>query len=193
LRKDSPGQGNTRSLVRTQSSSSTSGGQHFSDLATRNEVVSLPLDLARMCEDSVAIVAAAYMHHNASSENFYRVVQPPKTQSMQGIQQARSSGPVTVSVDVAYHDWNYFCSPGSLQRIIMNLVGNSLKYTTAGYIKVSLRLEDSKNKSPTSGKPEKLVVLQVCDTGKGISTEFLKNKLFTAFSQESSLAPGTGL
>ncbi|PQE15532.1 sensor histidine kinase response protein [Rutstroemia sp. NJR-2017a WRK4] len=75
----------------------------------------------------------------------------------------------------------------------MNLVGNSLKYTAAGYIKVSLRLEDSKDKSSELGKPEKLVVLQVCDTGKGISTEFLKNKLFTAFSQESSLAPGTGL
>jgi signal transduction histidine kinase len=193
LRKDSPGQGNTRSLVRTQASPSTPSGQHISGLANRDEVVSLPLDLARMCEDSVAIVAAAYMHHNASSENFYRVVQPPKAQIMEGIQKVRSSGPVTVSVDVAYHDWNYFCSPGSLQRIIMNLVGNSLKYTAAGHIRVSLRLEDSKDKSPESRITDKMVVLQVCDTGKGISTEFLKNKLFTAFTQESSLAPGTGL
>ncbi|KAM3066328.1 hypothetical protein ACMFMG_003164 [Clarireedia jacksonii] len=193
LRRDSSGQGNARSIIRTRKSPSTPSGQRISDLATRDEVISLPLDLARMCEDSVAIVAAAHMHHNAISDEFYRVVQPPKVQSMQVIQKTRSGGSVTVSVDVAYHDWNYFCSPGSLQRIIMNLVGNSLKYTLTGYIRVSLRLEDSKDKPSDSGKTEKMVVLQVCDTGKGISTEFLKNKLFTAFSQESSLAPGTGL
>ena len=38
-----------------------------------------------------------------------------------------------------------------------------------------------------------LVVLTVTDSGKGISEDYLKNKLYTAFAQEDHLAVGTGL
>jgi len=64
----------------------------------------------------------------------------------------------------------------------MNLLGNSLKYTTRGYIYVSLKKQDSNN-----------VLLVVSDSGKGISDDFLHHHLFSAFSQEDTLNPGTGL
>ncbi|KAM0126800.1 hypothetical protein ACHAO1_009888 [Botrytis cinerea] len=166
---------------------------------TSDNLLSQPLDLARMCEDSVAIVAVAYMHHRSNSEQLlYRVMQPPGTMETQEIQTLYKSNSVTVSLHIAFGEWHFFCSPGSMQRIIMNLVGNSLKYTSAGFIDISLAVESPKNgnakisKIPNIGSDD-LIVLRVSDSGKGISSEFLKSKLFIAFSQESSLAPGTGL
>ncbi|QSZ33642.1 hypothetical protein DSL72_005210 [Monilinia vaccinii-corymbosi] len=176
---------------------------HYQQLNNKNlnrgDMVSLPLDLARMCEDSVAIVAAAYMHHSTNLNHFlYRVIQPPGATDRQGQILCKSSS-VTVSLHIAFDDWHYFCSPGPIQRIIMNLVGNSLKYTSTGFIHISLTVECPKvenlkvSKSQNISSDGHLVVLRVSDSGKGISSEFLKSKLFIAFSQESSLAPGTGL
>ncbi|KAG4027398.1 hypothetical protein MFRU_030g00340 [Monilinia fructicola] len=167
---------------------------------TRGDIVSLPLDLARMCEDSVAIVAAAYMHHSTNSDHLlYRVIQPPGATNRQEGEILYKFSAVTVSLHITFDDWHYFCSPGSVQRIIMNLVGNSLKYTSTGFIHISLTVEPLKKEIPDASKTQNvsndghLVVLRVSDSGKGISSEFLKSKLFIAFSQESSLAPGTGL
>lgn len=163
-----------------------------------DDLLSQPLDLARMCEDSVAIVAVAYMHHKTNSEQLlHRVMQPPGTIETQESQTLYKSNSVTVSLHISFGHWHFFCSPGSVQRIIMNLVGNSLKYTSAGFIDISLAVESPRNdNAKVSKRPniatDDLVVLRVSDSGKGISSEFLKSKLFIAFSQESSLAPGTG-
>lgn len=72
----------------------------------------------------------------------------------------------------------------------MNLVGNSLKYTERGYIRVSL--EQEKIRAKASGSSSRLR-LTVSDSGKGISAEYLQNDVFTPFSQEDPLSSGTGL
>lgn len=79
---------------------------------------------------------------------------------------------------------------GAWKRILMNLFGNSLKYTTEGYIQVSLAVSSI---SSNAGEPQHLMSLSVLDTGKGISKEYLKYQLFTPFAQEDSLSVGTGL
>ncbi|KAF7951365.1 hypothetical protein EAE96_006680 [Botrytis aclada] len=178
----------------------SSSSQHTNgESLTSDDPLSQPLDLARMCEDSVAIVAVAYMHHKTNSEQLlHRVMQPPGMMETQEDQTLYKSNSVTVSLHISFDHWHFFCSPGSVQRIIMNLVGNSLKYTSAGFIDISLAVESPKNDNTKISKrsniaTDDLVVLRVSDSGKGISSEFLKSKLFIAFSQESSLAPGTGL
>lgn len=88
------------------------------------------------------------------------------------------------------HPWTFNVAPGSIRRILMNLFGNSLKYTHGGLIKVSLTQETSLKKGRAK---QRIVKITVADTGKGISEEFLRNDLFKPFSQEDSLAPGTGL
>lgn len=88
------------------------------------------------------------------------------------------------------HPWTFSVTPGSIRRILMNLFGNSLKYTHEGTIKVSLTQETSVKKGRAK---QRIVKLTVADTGKGISEEFLRNDLFKPFSQEDRLAPGTGL
>jgi hypothetical protein len=73
----------------------------------------------------------------------------------------------------------------------MNLFGNALKYTDAGWVKVSLQSDDVKPKFPQS--QQSIITITVSDSGRGISQEFLHSHLFTPFSQENSLNPGTGL
>ncbi|KZL70879.1 sensor histidine kinase response regulator (hsp90-like protein) [Colletotrichum tofieldiae] len=96
---------------------------------------------------------------------------------------------ILVDIDPQY-SWVFHTNPGAIRRVVMNLFGNALKYTSKGFIKVHLRQEEVVHKSSRSAS---MVVLTVTDSGKGISEEFLHNKLFTPFSQEDALAPGTGL
>ncbi|KAM0276619.1 hypothetical protein ACHAQH_006576 [Verticillium albo-atrum] len=90
--------------------------------------------------------------------------------------------------------WIFNTSPGAFRRVVLNLVGNALKYTYEGSIVVSLRQE----RLPVSAVREatlrtRKVVLTVSDTGKGIGEDYLQNHLFRAFSQEDHLSVGTGL
>ena len=99
---------------------------------------------------------------------------------------------VEVILDIDRGDYTFTTQQGALRRLIMNLLGNSLKYTEIGRITVKLSLVDGAA-SPETTKPTKVLVLRVIDTGKGISPEYLRTQLFTPFAQENSLAPGTGL
>lgn len=85
-------------------------------------------------------------------------------------------------------DWTFYIQPGALRRIVMNLLGNSLKYTTCGTIRVSLGQQQAGRSSA-----ERFVTLTVHDTGRGMSEDYLRHKLFRPFSQEDELMPGTGL
>lgn len=69
-----------------------------------------------------------------------------------------------------------------LHRIAMNLVSNALKFTTSGYVSLSLEIQDSN------------LVITVADTGIGIPTSFLPD-LFEPFKQAQTRGAerGTGL
>ncbi len=73
---------------------------------------------------------------------------------------------------------------GALGSILQNLIGNAVKFTKKGYIRVRVFLRDDR------------VAISVTDTGIGISEEFLAD-LFDPFKQESSglsrSHEGTGL
>ena len=69
---------------------------------------------------------------------------------------------------------NVFADKYTVTQIFQNLIGNAIKYTHSGYVKISL--EDYKS--------DKLVV-KVEDTGIGMSEKYLK-KIFSPFSQEDA-------
>jgi signal transduction histidine kinase len=98
---------------------------------------------------------------------------------------------VAVILDFDYQkDWNYVTQPGALRRILMNVLGNSLKYTASGCICVRLGVE---NFDDPIGELSSIMSLSVSDTGRGISHDFLREKLFNPFSQEDYLSTGCGL
>jgi CheY-like chemotaxis protein len=98
--------------------------------------------------------------------------------------------PVQLTLDISNHtNWNVKSQPGAVRRVVMNLLGNALKYTYTGSINVSLKPDDSRKEDDSHLH----ALLSVTDTGKGMSGEYVKNYAFTAFSQENSLSSGTGL
>ena len=94
--------------------------------------------------------------------------------------------------DISRSDYTFTTQPGALRRVIMNLFGNSLKYTDKGTILIRLVLRDL-DESERTNSDERMLELSIRDTGKGISSEYLRSKLFTPFSQEDTLATGVGL
>ncbi|KAK8052045.1 hypothetical protein PG993_003430 [Apiospora rasikravindrae] len=100
--------------------------------------------------------------------------------------------PLIIDLDIDPVVSHYFRTiPGGVRRIIMNLLGNALKYTSSGSIRVTLSQEWGRTKRMRcSGQ---LVKLTVADTGRGIAHEFLRENLYQAFAQEDRLAPGLGL
>ncbi|KAJ7510381.1 hypothetical protein B0H11DRAFT_1958755 [Mycena galericulata] len=99
---------------------------------------------------------------------------------------------VETVVDIGWRrgGWTIKCEKGGIRRILMNVFGNSLKFTTNGYVHVILR---ELPRSADEAANETKVELVVIDTGKGISENFRKNQLFHPFSQENPLQTGTGL
>ncbi|KAK5713071.1 hypothetical protein LTR15_011432 [Elasticomyces elasticus] len=98
---------------------------------------------------------------------------------------------VTVILDIDRTesiDWQCKIALGAWKRICINLVSNALKYTSEGYIRISLKAV------PIPGKRKRFnAVFTVQDSGRGMSREFLANHFFRPFSQEDVLMEGTGL
>ena len=59
----------------------------------------------------------------------------------------------------------------------MNVFGNALKYTTEGFIKIQISL-DPVDDAVDETIHERTAKFKVTDTGKGISSEYLRTSLF---------------
>ena len=95
------------------------------------------------------------------------------------------------------------CDPDRVTQILVNLVGNSIKFTPAGgRVTVAVmkddgrRTKDERRTRPSSLVPRPSLIISVADTGIGIDKKDF-NKLFSRFGQlDSSLTRkigGTGL
>jgi len=96
---------------------------------------------------------------------------------------AREKG-LTLEVDVPGAPLRVWCDPADLDRILTNLVGNGVKYTSAG--KVSVRLEAWEGKAR----------LEVADTGIGIAASALPHvfeEFYRAPNARAVEEAGTGL
>ncbi len=176
------------------------------------------VDISVICEEVVESVFAGHVFQNITAQNFDTVPSARDKMSdfsghntqdtkkfrislddvLGDVGKLDNTG-VTVILDVDPQNYHFTTQPGALRRLIMNLLGNALKYTSHGYVQIklgSVEMEDLYEGS-TSGSGERVarcqVTLTVSDTGKGISADFLRSKLFMPFAQENSLSSGTGL
>ncbi|KAJ9486207.1 hypothetical protein VN97_g7128 [Penicillium thymicola] len=153
-------------------------------------------DVALLTEDVIDSVCLGHSHiqRSATSTNHPTDILTtlPSKPVKDDTQIGHVSG-VDVIVDIPDNDWMYKAQPGSLRCLIMNILGNALKYTKRGRVSVCIEAsERSKARSQRQGL-EDMVTLTISDTGKGISKEYLRKHLFTPFSQEDPLSVGTGL
>jgi signal transduction histidine kinase/CheY-like chemotaxis protein len=148
-------------------------------------------DLSELVEEVVESVYTGYQHQRQLSAGF-------KGASFAIAAGARNANHATTQQNVsvvlnirARSDWTTTSEVGAWRRIVMNLFGNSLKYTKSGFIEVAIWADES---SPVSvGSKRAMVHLSVTDTGKGISADYLKHRLWTPFAQEDVLSVGAGL
>ncbi|KAJ9655872.1 hypothetical protein H2201_008710 [Coniosporium apollinis] len=139
-------------------------------------------DIAMLCEDIVQVIESGRSYSTPTSD----------------------TAP-TVTLNIAYHEaWVFMTEPGALRRIMMNIIGNAVKYSPKGVVIVSLDVWDAKELETQdearpelgdeNGTEEKIVVFIVKDTGKGMSKDFLENRLFLPFHQEDAvMSEGVGL
>jgi signal transduction histidine kinase len=92
----------------------------------------------------------------------------------------------TIILDIDFREqWKFHTVAGTWKRLIMNLFGNALKFTPKGWIKVKL---EARKIAPldliqNDGKERTIVTLVISDSGRGISDDFMKTKLFMPFCQ----------
>ncbi|KAL3456616.1 hypothetical protein BJX64DRAFT_281184 [Aspergillus heterothallicus] len=138
-------------------------------------------DLDVLVEDVVNSVFSGMRHAAAASTP----TESPVSESAHVTYKSNLS--VVLRIE-AQHQWTVKSMTGAWRRIVMNILGNALKYTNEGFIEVSLAMV----KSSVDGQSN-VAHLSVTDTGRGMSQEFLRNKLFSPFAQEDSLSEGAGL
>lgn len=81
-----------------------------------------------------------------------------------------------------------------LKQVLINLIGNAIKFTGKGWVALRLWVEKSNEDIPSEDTESQFLAIEVEDSGYGIPEEFL-NRIFTPFEQ-SALGKsfgGTGL
>jgi signal transduction histidine kinase/CheY-like chemotaxis protein len=159
---------------------------------TQNFALDVDVDLSVVTEEVLETVFAGHDFVRAGRET----EQMPSQGNKQVDGTAKSSlgeKNVSIVVDISKAQdshWIFRTQAGAWRRILSNLFNNSLKYTSSGFIQVKLDSEPLPAKE-RGGKSK--VTLSVTDSGKGMSTRYLDESLFTPFAQEDPLQPGTGL
>jgi PAS domain S-box-containing protein len=85
------------------------------------------------------------------------------------------------------------CDPVRFKQILVNLVGNAIKFTELGGVKMIASFDDGRSSTPPEGPS---LIVSVVDTGLGMDQEQI-DRLFLAFSQGDTSTTrrfgGTGL
>ncbi|TGO51750.1 hypothetical protein BCON_0155g00340 [Botryotinia convoluta] len=153
-------------------------------------------NVALLCEDTInGMIAANHFRSVAPMYNLALSNGSPKKKT--GLSSDVTAAPLQIILDFEMRDWTYKVHAGAIQRILMNIFGNSQKYTDNGYIQVQLQLRQQKTAidvpPSNSYATGDFMCLRITDSGKGMSTEYMERKLYHPFAQENSFTPGVGL
>ncbi|KAI6245541.1 putative histidine kinase 4 [Erysiphe necator] len=166
------------------------------------------IDISVICEEVIDSVYAGHVFQNITAQSFNQIsdTQGKMSDAQQYLTYAEHitksrnlQDGVLVILDIDPKNYHVTTQPGALRRLIMNLLGNSLKYTAHGYIIVRLDCHEIEDFVTTGHNgveesiPRSMLVFTITDTGRGIAPEFLRNKLYIPFAQENILSSGTGL
>jgi len=94
-----------------------------------------------------------------------------------------------ICLDIPVLNQWYHADPGRIRQVLLNLVGNAIKFTEAGEIVINVTIDSHSNNQDT-------IRFEIKDTGIGVSKEACKH-LFERFTQADSSTTtkfgGTGL
>ncbi|KAK0114690.1 hypothetical protein ONS95_014175 [Cadophora gregata] len=152
------------------------------------------LDVSAVIEEVLEGVYAGFEFNGLSSEGLADTTKSRSKDTGSTEQRANtptdelvvSQDKVTVIIDIDFKDqWKFPTVPGTWRRLTMNIFGNALKYTPAGFVKIKLEAHPIAPEagSKSSAADRTMVTLTVTDSGKGMSKEFMEKKMFMPFSQ----------
>ncbi|KAI5475998.1 hypothetical protein MNV49_000511 [Pseudohyphozyma bogoriensis] len=111
-----------------------------------------------------------------------------------GSQPAKGKVDVILEVDRKVPSWLTYLDVGGMKRVLLNLVGNSLKFTREGHVSIRIREMLASENGAMTPTGQRLVAIDIEDTGCGIGEDFLRDgKLWLPFIQEDPFANGAGL
>ncbi|KAK8182486.1 hypothetical protein BC567DRAFT_158291 [Phyllosticta citribraziliensis] len=154
------------------------------------EYLTSDIDLATLTEEVVEAVFVGQAHKQFPAR-LQQILEDDEAVRPGDEEANATKDTVRIVLDIPYRaNWFATTEPGAWRRVVMNLLGNSIKYTAKGFIKVSMRAD---NGDEHAGNDRIKVTFKITDTGRGISPEYLRTGLWQPFSQEDSFSPGTGL
>lgn len=107
-------------------------------------------------------------------------------------EEIREKVDVILEIEDRSDGWLARVDVGGIKRILLNLLGNALKFTATGHVKISMR-RLSVGHTPGALLGGNCCVIEVEDTGVGMSEQFLRNSVFLPFTQQDSFCDGAGL
>jgi signal transduction histidine kinase len=148
-------------------------------------------DLSNLVESVVEGIFAGHNYRSLINADKVSSEQAPRAHQQNAVRLTPPSmNPnVMVIVDIERQlTWLFDSQVGAWKRILTNLFGNALKYTEAGFVRVSL------SANPIPLRPNSFVVtLEIQDSGIGLSKDYVQHRLYTPFAQENPMSAGTGL
>ncbi|GAA6032936.1 hypothetical protein JCM8097_000055 [Rhodosporidiobolus ruineniae] len=106
-----------------------------------------------------------------------------------GPQSPQGKVDVILEIEERKGGWGVWVDAGGLKRVILNILGNSVKFTSHGSVKLTL----SEVPTPSGLPNHNIVQLTVSDTGRGMSEDFLRQGLLLPFARENEGHDGAGL
>lgn len=149
--------------------------------------VSSVFDLAEVIDDTAQSLIAGYKHISKGNKRDPESYQSTDKQSM------RTALDLIVNIDPR-QNWTVESDRTAWRRIILNLLGNAMKYTKSGLIEITLSKSQPLQKDgPSDGFALCTVNLVIQDTGCGMSEAYLADGIFQPFKQMSFMNDGVGL
>ena len=152
--------------------------------------VEADVDLALLIEDATETVVAGHFFDILSPDTDNAGVvdrSHDRYRARQGVDRGTTQDVKVILQLSTRPSWSVKTSPGAIARIIMNLVGNALKFTQTGNIVVELDPKSNKDSSKVKAR------LRVEDSGIGMTEHFVRNHLFAPYRQGNSFSSGVGL
>lgn len=143
-----------------------------------NSLISNVLDLAKLDSNKLSIENISFNLH----KNLYEIVKLMKIRA----DEKNIALNLNISPNIPEQ---VFGDPTRLSQILLNLIGNAIKFTNKGYVTVTVKLIEESSKNAK-------INFEVLDTGIGIVSNKI-NTVFGAFTQAKSdtsrIYGGTGL
>lgn len=174
-------------INRFSKSTTTDNKRDWSARGVEDQSLIVAVDIASLVEETSTSMTGGYQVSRIRG-NFEIPDNPSTVSASKRGDDGQVQRPLVILNIESCPNWTFLTERGSWRRIVMNLLGNSLKYTHRGHIILSMS-----RRRHTSVKQKWLVELKITDTGQGISEEYLKHRLYTPFAQEDNLSVGTGL